>query len=92
MKQYSNWPTYPQLYVKSELIGGCDIVMEMHQSGELQQVMKEKLGPAPMDGQQQAAQQQQQQRAQHAVAEVSLVGATDQFNGYGYGCGLSKWC
>eukprot|EP00877_Chromochloris_zofingiensis_P004650 jgi/Chrzof1/14186/Cz08g28180.t1 len=75
VKQYSNWPTYPQLYVKSELIGGCDIVMEMHQSGELQQVMKEKLGPAPMDGQQQAAQQQQQQRAQHAVAETSTPAA-----------------
>jgi glutaredoxin len=31
LKEYSNWPTYPQLYVKGELIGGCDIVQEMHQ-------------------------------------------------------------
>ena len=35
IKQYSNWPTIPQLYVKGEFIGGCDIVREMHESGEL---------------------------------------------------------
>lgn len=35
LKQYSNWPTYPQLYVNGELVGGCDIVMGMHRSGEL---------------------------------------------------------
>ena len=35
MKVFSNWPTFPQLYVKGELIGGCDIVVEMYQSGEL---------------------------------------------------------
>lgn len=35
IKQFSNWPTIPQLYVKGEFIGGCDIVREMHQSGEL---------------------------------------------------------
>jgi monothiol glutaredoxin len=40
LKQYSNWPTYPQLYVKGELIGGNDIVMEMLQNGELEQVLK----------------------------------------------------
>jgi monothiol glutaredoxin len=39
LKAYSNWPTFPQLYVKGELIGGCDIVMEMYQSGELQKVL-----------------------------------------------------
>ena len=36
LKRYSNWPTYPQLYVNGELIGGCDITMQMLQSGELQ--------------------------------------------------------
>ena len=35
IKAYSNWPTIPQLYVHGELIGGCDIVMEMHENGEL---------------------------------------------------------
>lgn len=35
IKQYSNWPTLPQLYVKSQFIGGCDIVREMYQTGEL---------------------------------------------------------
>ena len=42
IKAYSNWPTIPQLYVKGEFIGGCDIVREMFESGELQQMFKEK--------------------------------------------------
>ena len=42
VKQYSNWPTIPQLYVKGEFVGGCDIVREMFQAGELQSLMKEK--------------------------------------------------
>jgi monothiol glutaredoxin len=41
LKQYSNWPTYPQLYVKGELIGGADIIRDMYQSGELQKVVAE---------------------------------------------------
>lgn len=41
LKTYSNWPTYPQLYVKGELIGGCDIIVEMYKSGELQKVLGE---------------------------------------------------
>jgi monothiol glutaredoxin len=41
LKEYSNWPTFPQLYVKGELIGGCDIVIEMYQSGELQKLLEE---------------------------------------------------
>lgn len=41
LKQYSNWPTYPQLYVKGELIGGADIIREMYQTGELQKVVGE---------------------------------------------------
>ena len=42
IKEYSNWPTIPQLYVKGEFIGGCDIVSEMFQSGELKTLLAEK--------------------------------------------------
>ena len=42
IKQFSNWPTIPQLYVKGEFVGGCDIVREMAESGELQQIFEEK--------------------------------------------------
>ena len=42
VKAYSNWPTIPQLYVKGEFIGGCDIIREMFQEGELQTLLKEK--------------------------------------------------
>lgn len=42
IKDYSNWPTVPQLYVKGEFIGGCDIVTEMFQAGELQQLLSDK--------------------------------------------------
>ncbi len=41
LKAYSNWPTFPQLYVKGELVGGCDIVMEMYHSGELKTLLDE---------------------------------------------------
>lgn len=41
LKEYSNWPTYPQLYVNGELVGGCDIIEEMRQSGELKDVLAE---------------------------------------------------
>lgn len=40
LKTYSNWPTFPQLYVNGELIGGCDITLEMYQSGELAEIVK----------------------------------------------------
>ncbi|MCU0814642.1 MAG: Grx4 family monothiol glutaredoxin [Burkholderiaceae bacterium] len=39
IKEYANWPTIPQLYVNGEFVGGSDIMMEMYQSGELQQVL-----------------------------------------------------
>jgi monothiol glutaredoxin len=39
LKTYSNWPTFPQLYVNGELIGGCDITLELHQSGELAKIV-----------------------------------------------------
>ena len=42
IKDYSNWPTIPQLYVKGEFVGGCDIVREMFQAGELQDFLVEK--------------------------------------------------
>jgi monothiol glutaredoxin len=42
IKEYSNWPTIPQLYVKGEFVGGCDIVTEMYQSGELKTLFAEK--------------------------------------------------
>jgi monothiol glutaredoxin len=42
IKDYSDWPTIPQLYVKGEFVGGCDITTEMFQSGELQQMLAEK--------------------------------------------------
>ena len=42
IKTFSNWPTIPQLYVKGEFIGGCDIVREMAEAGELEQLFQEK--------------------------------------------------
>lgn len=43
LPQYGNWPTFPQLWVDGELVGGCDIVTEMHESGELQTLIKESV-------------------------------------------------
>jgi len=42
IKDYSDWPTIPQLYVKGEFVGGSDIMMEMYEAGELQQLLKDK--------------------------------------------------
>ena len=42
IKEFSNWPTIPQLYVKGEFVGGCDIVRQMYQSGELRQFLEDK--------------------------------------------------
>lgn len=42
IKEFSDWPTIPQLYIKGEFVGGCDIVKEMFQAGELQEMLKEK--------------------------------------------------
>jgi monothiol glutaredoxin len=49
IKTYSNWPTIPQLYVKGEFVGGCDIIREMFQAGELQGLLREK-GVAVKEG------------------------------------------
>lgn len=45
IKDFSNWPTIPQLYVKGEFIGGCDIVREMYETGELKEVFEQKGVP-----------------------------------------------
>ncbi len=45
VKTFSNWPTIPQLYVRGEFVGGCDIVTEMYQSGELETLFKDKGVP-----------------------------------------------
>jgi len=48
IKEFADWPTIPQLYVKGEFVGGCDIIREMYETGELEQLMSEKgvLQPA----------------------------------------------
>ena len=46
---YANWPTFPQLWVQGELIGGCDIVVEMYESGELQPLVKVAADSAPAE-------------------------------------------
>lgn len=40
LPQYANWPTFPQLYLNGELVGGCDIILELYQSGELQKMLQ----------------------------------------------------
>jgi glutaredoxin-related protein len=42
IKEYSEWPTIPQLYIEKEFVGGCDILMSMHQNGELAKLLEEK--------------------------------------------------
>ncbi len=49
IKQFSNWPTIPQLYVKGEFVGGCDIVTEMFQSGELAEMLRDKGIPVRVE-------------------------------------------
>jgi glutaredoxin-related protein len=88
LKQYSNWPTFPQLYVAGELIGGCDIVCEMEAAGELTALLRDKaptclLAPAAAaaagtaatgSGGSQGSQQQQQQPAAAAAAAAAAAG------------------
>ena len=58
IKTYSNWPTIPQLYVKGEFIGGCDIVREMFQQGELQPLLADKgIAVAPQTADRQPVEQ-----------------------------------
>jgi monothiol glutaredoxin len=44
LPRYANWPTFPQVYINGELIGGCDITMELYQKGELQKMVQEAAG------------------------------------------------
>jgi hypothetical protein len=50
IKEYSEWPTIPQLYVDKEFVGGCDILVAMHQNGELAKMLEEKKVLASADG------------------------------------------
>ena len=50
LPQYANWPTFPQLWVDGELVGGCDIIIEMYQRGELQSLIKETAAKHATDG------------------------------------------
>ena len=43
IKEFSDWPTIPQLYIKKEFVGGCDIVKEMYENGELKKILTEKM-------------------------------------------------
>ena len=45
LPRYSNWPSFPQFFMHGELIGGCDITLELHESGELQRIVAEALSP-----------------------------------------------
>lgn len=47
LPKYANWPTFPQLWVEGELVGGCDIIVEMYQRGELQTLIKETAAKHP---------------------------------------------
>lgn len=49
IKEYSDWPTIPQLYVDKEFVGGCDILVSMHQNGELAKMLEEKKVLAPAE-------------------------------------------
>lgn len=68
IKEYSEWLTIPQLYVNGEFIGGCDIVMSMHQSGELEKVLERAGVLVPIEDVEQPASKE---------GEDSMVGQTD---------------
>jgi len=55
IKEYSEWPTVPQLYVNGEFVGGCDIVMNMHQSGELEKILENAGVLVPIEEEEDAA-------------------------------------
>ena len=44
LKEYSNWPTYPQLYIKGELVGGCDIILDLYNKGDLEGILEQAQG------------------------------------------------
>ena len=55
LPKYADWPTFPQVYINGELIGGCDITLEMYQSGELQKMVKEAAQAATDNSQSESA-------------------------------------
>lgn len=68
IKKFSNWPTLPQVFVDGEFVGGCDIMVEMHQNGELAKLLQPiKDQQAEEESQQQHGQQQQQQETNTAT-------------------------
>lgn len=57
IKEYSQWPTIPQLYVNKEFVGGCDILVSMHQNGELAKLLEEEKVLVTAEGEGDAAQE-----------------------------------
>lgn len=55
IKEFSDWPTIPQLYLDNEFVGGCDILVSMHQDGSLAKLLEEKGVLAPLDGSESAS-------------------------------------
>ncbi|KAL6883525.1 hypothetical protein ACP4OV_010939 [Aristida adscensionis] len=75
MKKFSNWPTYPQLYCNGDLIGGCDIVIAMHESGELKDVFKEHN--IPLKGSKSEEAMKPESAAEKGVAGPESIRLTD---------------
>lgn len=75
IKEYSEWPTIPQLYVNGEFVGGCDIVMNMHQSGELEKVLDDAdvLVPAEEAEQEAATEGKEVLVGQQVVEDIGVV-------------------
>lgn len=80
MKKFSNWPTFPQLYCKGELLGGCDIVIAMHESGELKDVFKEHNIPLQPQGSknEEAVKAKPDTEKSGAVSEPALLTAAQK--------------
>ncbi|PWZ20719.1 Monothiol glutaredoxin-S11 [Zea mays] len=77
MKKFSNWPTFPQLYCKGELLGGCDIVIAMHDSGELKDVFEEHNIPLKPQGSKNEEAGQPESATEKGAAVAEPMGLTD---------------
>ncbi|PWZ10261.1 Monothiol glutaredoxin-S11 [Zea mays] len=77
MKKFSNWPTVPQLYCKGELLGGCDIVIAMHDSGELKDVFEEHNIPLKPQGSKNEEAGQPESATEKGGAVAEPIGLTD---------------
>jgi Glutaredoxin len=75
IKEYSEWPTVPQLYVNGEFVGGCDIVMNMHQSGELEKVLEGAGALVPIEEAEETAQVEGKEvlLGQETIEEIGVV-------------------